>query len=110
MQLGQGSERINLGLDVLHPQVRLAQILKLFHGFLRPRKGRGPVQHVVPEELIQAGQRLRGLRAVEQQLALHVLDAKAFAETIRKRGIRRRKGRAGTLIQGFDLAGVQATG
>ena len=88
----------------------MAQILKLFHGFIRPGEGIRNIQHVIPKELVQAGQRLRGLGAVEKELALHILDSEAFAKAIRKRGVGRRKGRAGALIQRPDLAGIQAAG
>ena len=55
VQLGQGGQRLNLGLDVLYPKVCLAQILKLLHRFLRPLESRRRIQHIVPEELVQAG-------------------------------------------------------
>ncbi|NTS21733.1 hypothetical protein HT105_22785, partial [Bacteroides fragilis] len=73
-------ERINLRLDVLNPQVGLAQILKLFHGLIRSGEGIRHIQHVIPKELVQAGQGLRGLSAVKKKLALHILNPQAFAE------------------------------
>ena len=72
--MGQRCERIYLRLDVLYPQVGLAQILKLLHGFIRSGEGIRNIQHVIAEELVQAGQGLRGLRAVKKELALHILN------------------------------------
>ena len=107
VQARQGSERLNLLVHVLEPLVRLAQVLMRGHGVLRNLERARYVQHVVAEQLVHAGQGLRGLRAVQQHLRFLAADAQLGTEAVGKHGVLLRERHAGGLVLRLQLAFVQ---
>ena len=94
-------------MHVFEPLVRLAQVLVRGHGVLRDLERVRYVQHVVAEQLVHAGQGLRGLRAVQQHLRFLAADTQLGAEAVGKHGVLVRERHAGSFVFRLQLALIQ---